>query len=214
MSLKKKSSLEFPGASAKRAHKGPGNKFWSCLPKNWPVQGQLHGLVPWADSSPSLGFSDIICEMGRLGPVLLGSPYVQPVPSTLDSLNMVAELIWVQLCLALVRSPVAFATRPALTSGLLSPQASVSRSGAVSCCASASLPTTWSTSCCWHAGSTRPSSCWVSVSAHGPLSACLHFPGGQGPICCLCHCGGNLHTYVTMRGYACSHVCACTPVHT
>ncbi|KAF3817392.1 hypothetical protein GH733_012683 [Mirounga leonina] len=42
-----------------------GDKFWSYLPKNWPVQGQLPGPVPWADSSPSPGFSDVICEMGK-----------------------------------------------------------------------------------------------------------------------------------------------------
>lgn len=213
MSVKKK-LIAVPWSVCKESPPGPGKQVLVLSAKELACASQLHGLVPWADSSPSLGFSDIICEMGRPGPVLLRSPYVQPMPSSLDSLNMVAELIWVQLCLALVCSPVAFATRPALTSGLLSPQASVSRSGAVSCCASASLPTTWSTSCCWHAGSTRPSSCWVSVSAHGPLSACLRFPGGQGPTCCLCYSGGNLHTWVTMRGYACSHVCACARVHT
>ncbi|XP_025870545.1 plasmanylethanolamine desaturase 1 isoform X2 [Vulpes vulpes] len=42
-------------------------------------------------------------------------------------------------------------------------QASASRSGAVWFCALASLPTTWLISCCWPAGSTRPSSFWVSA---------------------------------------------------
>lgn len=148
----------------------------------------------------------MICEMGRLRPFLHGSPSIQPVVSTSGSLNTAEELVLVQLRLALVLSPLAFATGPALTSGLLSPQASASRSGAVWFCALASLPTTWLISCCWPAGSTRPSSFWVSVSACGP-SACLSFPWGQGPPWCLCHPDGNLHTCVMVCGCVCACVC-------